>query len=656
MAKAAAAAERRRAATEGDKPVVETKKAAKARKKAERKARRAARAAAKRGDAPPEENALDGADATTIEKGNAGELTTEQIRTAAVRAVTGVLSSKAEERDLKFINVSLMVGGNHLVTDCDLNLNQGCRYGLIGANGSGKSNVLAALAQGDLPVPSHIDMFHLHEEAPATEQTGVEAVIAHVKEEALKLEALAEHIIENEGVEDERLEAIYERLDELDPQGSEPRARLILAGLGFCDHLIPMDRKTKHMSGGWRMRVSLAKALFAAPSLLLLDEPTNHLDLEACVWLEEHLATYPKCLLLVSHSEDFLNAVCTHTVWLKPNPHTGEGVGSRGSTLKYYGGNYETFISVTRDEERVQMRAYNKQQADMWKLSEYVRVNKANGNAASAKSKKRVLEKIQATAVAKPQVHEPSLVFDFPELPRLPPPVMPFDNVSFSYSGKKEDYLYQDLSIAVDYDSRIALVGPNGCGKSTLLKLMTGEIAPTEGSIKTHPKLRLGQYHQHSADILDLDMSPLKFMMKQYPAHLAPPNRPRSAESWSSFLTNFGFTRSNQTSPIGLLSDGQRSRLVFAMLSMSPCGVLLLDEPTNHLDIDAVQGLALAIKNFQGGVVLVSHDFRLIDLVAKEIWVCENKGVTRFEGAIREYKKILAKSMAKHKVMRRGRH
>jgi len=658
MAAAIAKADAIRKASEAEKPKKETKKEAKLRKKKEREARRAARKAKKAGvDVGATKTFADDADLSSVEKGNAGKLTSEQARTAAVRAVTGVLSSKPEERDLKFDAFSLMVGGNHLVTDCSMNLNQGCRYGLIGANGSGKSNVLAALAQLDLPVPDHIDMYHLHEEAPATDQTGVEAVIAHVKEEVTKLEALAEHIAETSGPEDERLINIYERLDELDPSGSEPRARKILSGLGFCDRLIPMDRKTKHMSGGWRMRISLAKALFAAPSLLLLDEPTNHLDLEACVWLEEHLANYPKCLLLVSHSEDFLNAVCTHTIWLKPNPfHISEGVGSRGCTLKYYGGNYETFMKVTGEEERVQARAYEKQQADMEKLATFVRVNKANGKASSAKSKRRVLEKIQDEAVDKPMIREPSLVFRFPEMTRLPPPVMPFDKVSFSYSGKKEDYLYQDLSIAVDFDSRIALVGPNGCGKSTLLKLMTGELRPTEGTIKTAPKLRLGQYHQHSADVLDLDASPLAFMLKRFPPHTVPRGMglPRSAENWSSYLTNFGFHRSNQTSPIGLLSDGQRSRLVFAMLAMNPCGVLLLDEPTNHLDIDAVGGLARAIKAFQGGVVLVSHDFRLIDLVAKEIWVCEKKGVTRFNGAIRDYKKILAKDMLKHRIMQRS--
>ena len=562
------------------------------------------------------------------------KLTKEQQRVATSRAVTGVLASEPGARDLKFQSFSVMVGGNPLVQDCDLELNFGCRYGLIGQNGCGKSNVLNAIAQRDIPLPDHVDMYHLHEEAPATEQTGVEAVIAHLVEESERLEAISAQIIEDYGADDDRLEAIFERLDELDPQGQEPVARKIMSGLGFRDDLVPMDRKTKHMSGGWRMRVSLAKALFAAPSLLLLDEPTNHLDLEACVWLEDHLATYSKCLFVVSHSQDFLNAVCTHTVWLSKN------------VLSYYGGNYDTFCRVVAEEERVQVRHWKKQEADMLKLSEFVRVNKANGAAASATSKGRVLDKLKAEAVDKPIVREPTLVFQFKECEKLAPPVLPFDNVSFSYSGEEKDYLYAKLNIGVDYDSRIALVGPNGCGKSTLLKLMSGELNPTEGQIKPHPHLKLGLYHQHSADVLDNDVAPLHFIRSLYP----PAVLNIKEEAWRSYLANFGFSTQQQMSPIGMLSDGLKSRLLFAIMAKRDPGVLLLDEPTNHLDIDAVDGLATAINAYQGGVVLVSHDFRLIDQVAKEIWVCEDKSVKRFEGTIHDYKRILSKKMALHKV------
>lgn len=615
-------------------------KASAAAKRAERQAASAAKRAAKKdakaagGGYPTDGGASD----LTAILGDAAEggamLTKEQKLVAASRAVTGVLASAPSATDVKFDSFSVMVGGNMLVGDCSLELNQGSRYGLIGDNGSGKSNVLAAIAQRDVPLPPHVDVFHLHEEAPPTDQTGVEAVVAHVKDEAERLEALSMEILETCGGEDERLALIAERLEELDPTGSEPRARKILAGLGFADHLVPMDRKTKHMSGGWRMRVSLAKALFAAPSLLLLDEPTNHLDLEACVWLEQHLSTYKKCLFVVSHSQDFLNTVCTHTVWLTHN------------RLAYYGGNYAAFCKTVEEEERVQMRMYDKQQADMEKLETFVRVNRANGVASSAKSKKKVLEKVQDEAVEKPSVRQPTLTFKFPETTRLEPPVLPFDKVCFSYSGKREDELYRDLDLAVDCDSRVALVGPNGCGKSTLLKLMSGELAPTDGAIKRHQHLILGQYHQHSAEVLDPELSPMAFMKKTFPPSLMK----RTDEVWIAYLKQFGFNNKTMGTPISMLSGGQKSRLVFAMLGLKTHSLLLLDEPTNHLDVDAVDGLAEAIRAFEGGVVVVSHDFRLIDQVANEIWVCENKGVRKFAGNIHEYKKQLAKKMGALKV------
>mmetsp|Transcript_109568 Transcript_109568/g.244637 ORF Transcript_109568/g.244637 Transcript_109568/m.244637 type:complete len:600 (-) Transcript_109568:76-1875(-) len=591
------------------------------------KARAKAKAGAKKDDNSEEAALLAG-------EGGEEKLTAEQQRVAARRAVTGVLASPVSAKDVKFDAFSIQVGGNQLVTDCSVELNEGCRYGLIGDNGSGKSNVLAAIAQGDLPLPGHVDVFHLHEEAQPTEQTAVEAVIAHIKEQAEKLEALQAKIMEESGPEDERIDLISDRLTELDPVGAEPRARKILSGLGFSDKMIPMDRKTKDMSGGWRMRVSLGKALFAAPSLLLLDEPTNHLDLEACIWLEDHLSRYKKCLFVISHSQDFLNAVCTHIVWLNR------------TKLAYYGGNYAAFVKAVDDEERVQMKVYEKQQADIEKLTTFVRVNKANGVAQSAKSKKKVLEKVQDDAVDKPQLRQCTLQFTFDECTKLEPPVLPFDQVSFSYSGKPEDYLYKKLDLGVDCDSRVALVGPNGCGKSTLVKLMSGELSATEGTIKRHQHLVLGQFHQHSADVLEPDLSPLAFMKKQFP----PPECKKSEEVWRAYLAMFGFSSKQMTAEIGMLSDGQKSRLVFAMLAMKPYNLLLLDEPTNHLDVDSVDGLAEAIRNFQGGVVLVSHDFRLIDQVAKEIWVCEDKTVRKYDGNIASYKKLLAKKVGAFKV------
>ena len=617
----------------------EEKAAQKAARAAEKEAKRAAKksgkakGAAADGDDGKADAVEDVSDA--IAKLTAGgtrepELLSGQQMLAKQRAVTGVLASNPTSTDVKIEKFSVTVAGQPLLDDATLELNVGTRYGFIGQNGSGKTNVLNAIALREIPIPDHIDLYHLHAEAEPTERSAIESVVDHVTEEIVRLEAAQDLIIETSGVEDERLEAISDRLSELDPDTFEFEARKILVGLGFSNDTVPMERATKDMSGGWRMRVSLAKALFAAPTLLLLDEPTNHLDLESCVWLEEHLSHYKKCLFVVSHSQDFLNTVCNKIVWLHDRD------------LKYYGGNYATFCAQVEAEEKIQLKLYEKQQADMAKLADYVEANHANGKAKSAASKDKVLNKIKSEAVAKPKLRENTFTFEFPDCDKLPSPVLPFDGVCFAYSGQKSDYLYEDLDIGVDCDSRIALVGPNGCGKSTLLKLMAGELTPTQGDVKPHPSLLIGRYNQHSAEQLDPGKTVFGFFKSAYPNS---PSFKRTDEYWRSWLDRFGLTTKMQNTKIGCLSDGQKSRIVFAMINMRNPNLLLLDEPTNHLDVDAIDGLANAVKKFNGGVVLVSHDFRLIDQVADQIWVCENKKVTVWKGTIREYKTKLAKAM-----------
>ena len=617
----------------------EEKASQKAARAAEKEAKRAAKKSGKAkgaaadgvdGKADAVEDVSDAIAKLTAGGAREPELLSGQQMLAKQRAVTGVLASNPTSTDVKIEKFSVTVAGQPLLDDATLELNVGTRYGFIGQNGSGKTNVLNAIALREIPIPDHIDLYHLHAEAEPTERTAIEAVVDHVTEEIVRLEAAQDLIIETSGVEDERLEAISDRLSELDPDTFEFEARKILVGLGFSNDTVPMERATKDMSGGWRMRVSLAKALFAAPTLLLLDEPTNHLDLESCVWLEEHLSHYKKCLFVVSHSQDFLNTVCNKIVWLHDRD------------LKYYGGNYATFCAQVEAEEKIQLKLYEKQQADMAKLADYVEANHANGKAKSAASKDKVLNKIKFEAVAKPKLRENTFTFEFPDCDKLPSPVLPFDGVCFAYSGEKSDYLYENLDIGVDCDSRIALVGPNGCGKSTLLKLMAGELTPTQGDVKPHPSLLIGRYNQHSAEQLDPTKTVFGFFKSAYPNS---PSFKRTDEYWRSWLDRFGLTTKMQNTKIGCLSDGQKSRIVFAMIIMRNPNLLLLDEPTNHLDVDAIDGLANAVKKFNGGVVLVSHDFRLIDQVADQIWVCENKKVTVWKGTIREYKTKLAKAM-----------
>jgi len=547
----------------------------------------------------------------------------------SMRTVTGVLVSRVTARDIKIDGFSMGLNGSELIQDCSIELTVGRRYGLLGANGSGKSNFLKCIAEREVPIPGHVDIYHLDQEAEPSDRTALEAVVDHIKKELENLGKLEEEIMETTGPEDERLEALYERMEELDPAMFEARAAELLHGLGFEKHM--QARKTKDLSGGWRMRVALARALFAAPTLLLLDEPTNHLDLEACVWLEEYLSKYKKCLVIISHSQDFLNGVCTNIINLTQRK------------LVYYTGNYDTFRKTVAEEEIVQQKKYEKEQEDIKHIKEFIASCGTYANLVrQAKSKQKILDKMEEEGFTKPVAKERNFQFSFPDCDKLSPPVLPFINVSFAYSGKPEEYLYRNLEFGIDCDSRIALVGPNGAGKSTLLKLMTGDLSPSVGTVGRHSHLSIGRYHQHSVDQLDGSLPVLDFFKATYPNS---PTFRRDEEEWRGYIGRFGITGRLQTTQIAMLSEGQKSRIVFAMMCMKPHNMLLLDEPTNHLDIEAIDSLADALKRYNGGMVLVSHDFRLIDQVAQQIWLCDDRKVTIWKGDIRSYKAMLAKKM-----------
>jgi len=546
----------------------------------------------------------------------------EQIQKAKLsyRTCTGVLSSKPQDRDVKITSFSLSFYGKVLIAETELELNYGRRYGLIGLNGSGKSTFLEALAAREVPIPEAIDIFHLAEEAEAQDLSALEAVVYVAKQEIARLEAESEKLMETEGPESEALQLVYERLDELDPNLLETRAGELLAGLGFTKTQV--QKKTKDLSGGWRMRVSLARALLVSPALLLLDEPTNHLDIEACVWLEEYLANYPHTLVVISHSQDFLNTVCTNIINLTYQK------------LVYYGGNYDQFVKTKADLEIDQMKRYNKQQEEIAHIKQFIASCGTYANLVrQAKSRQKILDKMEADGLVEKVQEEKKFNFYFPDCGPLPPPVLQITGLSFSYDGVKKNYLYENLDLSVDLDSRVALVGPNGAGKSTLLKLMVGDLEPTEGTVRRNAHLRIGRYYQHSVDQLDMDLTPLQFMRKTYE------DKNMEEVAWRQTIGKYGITGYAQSTPIGQLSDGQKSRLVFCCMAQNTPHLLLLDEPTNHLDMECIDALADAIQNFEGGMVLVSHDFRLIRQVAKTIWICDKKTVAPFKGDIQQYKK-----------------
>jgi ATP-binding cassette, subfamily F, member 2 len=538
----------------------------------------------------------------------------------SARNTTGVLASHPQGLDVQFVNFSLTFHGIPLFADTTLELNFGRRYGLIGRNGSGKSTFLNALGERDVDIPEHMDIFHLKSEIEAGEKTALEAVL-DVNNERSRLEKEADAILDDEGGESERLQDIYERLESLDASTSEARCARLLHGLGFDNDM--QNKKTKHFSGGWRMRIALARALFVQPSILLLDEPTNHLDLDACVWLEEELKKYHRILVLVSHSQDFLNGVCTNIMHLN------------NKELTYYSGNYDQFMKTRSELELRQMKQYQSEQTQIAEMKNYIaRFGHGSAKLArQAQSKEKVLAKMMSAGLTKKVTNEVQVQFDFPDCGNIPPPVLMVQHVSFAYPDGSQ--IYNDLNFGLDLDSRLALVGPNGAGKSTLLKLLVGELTPINGTVQHNSHLKIARFHQHLADQIDFSLSAIEFIQKEFPSQLVNIEDARKA------IGRYGLTGAQQVMPIENLSDGQRVRIVFAWLAYSKPHLLMLDEPTNHLDMETIDALAEALVNFSGGVVLVSHDFRLINQVAKEIWICENQQVTKWVGGIQEYKHFL---------------
>ena len=497
---------------------------------------------------------------------------------------------------------------------------------------------------------NHSDIYYLDREIEASDMTALEAVMS-IAEMRTRLEREAEALVESDDAEAQALLAdIYERLDKLESDQTEARAGQILHGLGFTKTM--QAKKTRDFSGGWRMRIALARALFVDPAMLILDEPTNHLDLEACVWLEETLAKFSRILVLVSHSQDFMNGVCTNIIHMHQKQ------------LKPYGGNYDTYVRTRAELEDAQMKKYKWEQDQIADMKEYIaRFGHGSAKLArQAQSKEKTLEKMVRAGLTEKVERDSVVKLKFENVGKLPPPVLQFTEVAFGYSPNA--VLYRNVDLGVDLDSRVAIVGPNGAGKSTLLKLMTGDLDPLDGMVKRHNHLKIGVYHQHLTELLNPDENPLEYMMREFPGH--------ALEVARSAVGRFGITGKAQTLPMKQLSDGLRSRVVFAWLARSKPHMLLLvsvwggggmvlfarvffsfdshphptqqDEPTNHLDIESIDSLAKAINEWDGGMVLVSHDFRLISQVANEIWVVEGGKVDKWPGSITDYKAHLKKT------------
>ncbi len=422
--------------------------------------------------------------------------------------------------------------------------------------------------------------------------------------------------------QDKRLGDVQARLAEMESDKAESRAASILAGLGFSAER--QQFATKTFSGGWRMRLALARALFCEPDLLLLDEPSNMLDVPSITFLSKYLQGYPSTVLVVSHDRAFLNEVATDII----HQHS--------ERLDYYrGANFESFYATREERKKTAKREYENQLVQRAHLQAFI--DKFRYNAAKASEAQSRIKKLERMPMLEPPEAEYSVRFKFPDVDKLSPPIVQMSGVSFGYAQDK--ILLRNVDLDVQLDSRIGIVGPNGAGKTTVLRLLIGKLQPTTGLISQHARLRVGFFAQHHVDALDLTVSAVSFMARNYPG--------RTDEEYRRQLGAFGITGTTGLQKMEVLSGGQKSRVAFACLALTNPHILVLDEPSNHLDIEAMDALADALNEFRGGVVMVSHDVTMLQTVCSSLWVCDGGTVEKFPGDVAAYKKrILAQANA----------
>ncbi|XP_019723436.1 ATP-binding cassette sub-family F member 3 isoform X2 [Hippocampus comes] len=530
-------------------------------------------------------------------------------------------AGKNRSYDIRIENFDVSFGERCLLQGAELALAAGRRYGLVGRNGLGKTTLLKMLAGRSLRVPPHISILHVEQEVAGDHTTALQSVLESdtLREGLLREEARLNARMANgtaEGMESIRLSEIYCKLEEIEADKAPARASIILAGLGFSPKM--QQQPTKEFSGGWRMRLALARALFARPDLLLLDEPTNMLDVSAILWLENYLQTWQSTILVVSHDRNFLNAVVTDIVHL------------HSRRLDSYRGDYENFVKTKDDRLKNQQREYEAQLQYRQHIQVFIDRFRYNANrAAQVQSKLKVLERLPAL---KPIEKEAEVTLRFPDnFEKLSPPILQLDEVEFYYTPDQR--LFSGLNLSADLESRVCMVGQNGAGKSTVLKLLMGELTPISGVRQAHRNLKIGYFSQHHVDQLDLNVCSVELLLNKFPG--------RTEEEYRHQLGGYGITGELATRPVASLSGGQKSRVAFAQMTMPCPNFYILDEPTNHLDMETIEALATALNKFKGGVILVSHDERLIRLVCKELWVCEGGRVCRLDGGFDQYRDAL---------------
>jgi ATP-binding cassette subfamily F protein 3 len=509
------------------------------------------------------------------------------------------------------------IAGRTLFDGATLHVPAGHKMGLVGRNGTGKTTlfklILGELSPDDgaVRVRKAMRVGTVAQEAPGGSETLIEHVLAADTERAELLQdaetATDAHDIAH----------IHTRLADIDAETAPARAARILAGLGFDE--ANQQRPCGEFSGGWRMRVALAAALFANPDLLLLDEPTNHLDLEAALWLEGYLATWPGTLVVISHDRTLLNKV------------VGEIAHLENLRLTRYAGGYDRFERTRRERQELDAKLRSKQQVQRRHIEAFVeRFRFKASKARQAQSRLKMLERMAPIASV---VEERTVAFDFPDPEPLSPPLIALDGAEAGYDGTP---VLKGLDLRIDMDDRIALLGANGNGKSTLVKLLAGRLKPMTGKLTKSAKLKVGYFAQHQAEELTLSETPYQHLARLMP--MATEAKVRA------HLGRFGFSGERADVKCEGLSGGEKARLLFAMTSTEQPHILLLDEPTNHLDVDAREALVQALNTYDGAVVLVSHDAHLVELVCDRLWLVADGGCQAFEGDLSDYRDMLTES------------
>ncbi|WP_339488896.1 ATP-binding cassette domain-containing protein [Pseudomonas sp. EL_65y_Pfl2_R95] len=518
---------------------------------------------------------------------------------------------------IRLLNLTLQRGPQRLLEDAEMTLHAGHKAGLIGANGAGKSSLFALLRgelsadAGDCLLPADWRIAHMRQEVDVLERIAVDYVLDGDVELRQVQAELARAEADHDGAAVARL---HTALDSLDGYTAEARARKLLAGLGFDN--AQMDRQVGDFSGGWRMRLNLAQALMCPSDLLLLDEPTNHLDLDAILWLEGWLKSYPGTMLLISHDRDFLDAVVDHVAHLDQQK------------LTLYRGGYSAFERTRAERLAQQQQAFEKQQAQRAHMEKYIARFKAQATKArQAQSRIKALERLEELAPA--HVDSP-FDFSFREADKISSPLLDLDDARLGYG---ETVILEKVKLNLAPGARIGLLGPNGAGKSTLIKNLANELQPISGHLQRGENLVVGYFAQHQLDALDDKASPLLHFQR-----LAPTEREQVLRD---FLGGFDFRGPRCDEPVKNFSGGEKARLALALIAWGKPNLLLLDEPTNHLDLEMRLALTMALQEFSGAVVVVSHDRHLLKSTTDEFLLVADGGMRVFDGDLEDYTRWL---------------